>query len=136
MSDRPSVGPDDLDECWCCGGLHDSFGGLCPNCAEAGCNRFTDGCDSDHKPVMPDGGRPGVDADRRCTNCGKSVEDLPYEFWLFSTCRSCASEPAPKRWGTSKPYVGTGRKWLYWPRWHYVEARDGDSHWRTEEMTA
>lgn len=54
------IGRDDLDECWCCGGLHDSFGSLCPSCDDAGCNRFSDECDSDHKPVLPDGGQDGV----------------------------------------------------------------------------
>lgn len=51
------VSRDDLKECWCCDGLHDSPGTLCPNCSDAGCNRFTDGCESDHKPALPDGGR-------------------------------------------------------------------------------
>ena len=51
------VSRDDLKECWCCDGLHDSPGTLCPNCSHAGCNRFTDGCESDHKPALPDSGR-------------------------------------------------------------------------------
>lgn len=48
-----SVSRDDLKECWCCGGLHDTLGTLCPPCYEAQCNRFTDDCNSDHKPVEP-----------------------------------------------------------------------------------
>lgn len=59
--------------------------------------------------------------ERRCTACGKPVDDLPYGYWLFHTCLSCAVEPAPKRFGTSHPYIGTGRKWLYYPHWHMVE---------------
>lgn len=51
--------------------------------------------------------------DRRCTNCGKSVDDLPYEFWLLHTCRSCAAEPTHRY-----EYSGTERKWRYFPRWH------------------
>lgn len=31
-----------------------------------------------------------IDGERRCTECGTSVEDEPYELWLFSTCRDCA----------------------------------------------
>lgn len=55
--------------------------------------------------------------DRTCSRCGKSVEDLPYEFWLFHACRSCVAEPAPQRWGD----VGTAaRKWVYFPRWHFL----------------
>lgn len=61
---------------------------------------------------MPDG-----DEHRRCTNCGKSVEDHPYEYWLFHTCRSCAAERAPKRWSD----IGTARKFRYFPRWHMTE---------------
>lgn len=45
------VSVDDLEECWCCGSLHDSFGGLCPSCDDANCNRFTDECKSGHIPV-------------------------------------------------------------------------------------
>jgi hypothetical protein len=49
-----AVSRDDLEECWCCGGLHDTHGTLCPNCDDADCNRFTPECDSEHKPVLPD----------------------------------------------------------------------------------
>ena len=49
-----TVGIDDLSECWCCGGLHDAIGTLCPDCSDAGCNRFDDGCESDHKPATAD----------------------------------------------------------------------------------
>lgn len=52
---EPSVSRDDLEECWCCGGLHDSYRTLCPDCHEAGCSRFDDGCESDHQPVIADG---------------------------------------------------------------------------------
>ena len=52
------VSRDDLKECWCCDGLHDSPGTLCPDCDNAGCNRFEDGCESDHKPALADGGQP------------------------------------------------------------------------------
>lgn len=58
------------------------------------------------------------DDDRRCTTCGKSVEDLPYEYWLFHTCRPCAAEMHTRRWGDG---YGTERKWCYSPRWHLVE---------------
>lgn len=51
-----AISQDDLKECWCCGGLHDSYRTLCPNCHEAGCSRFEDGCESDHQPVLADGG--------------------------------------------------------------------------------
>jgi hypothetical protein len=54
------ISRDDLKECWCCDGLHNSPGTLCPTCSNVGCNRFTDGCESDHEPALPDGGRePG-----------------------------------------------------------------------------
>ena len=64
------------------------------------------------------------DDDRSCTNCGKSIEDQPYRFWLFHTCQSCAAERAPKRWGDT----GTCRKWRYYPRWHLVEHPNRDTH--------
>ena len=35
-----------------------------------------------------------IDGERRCTECGTSVEDEPYELWLFSTCRDCAEAEA------------------------------------------
>jgi len=50
MSNR-SVSRDDLDECWCCGGLHDSAAALCPDCQAADCKHFYDECLSDHTPV-------------------------------------------------------------------------------------
>lgn len=57
MTDHESaIARQDLKECWCCGGLHDSIGTLCPDCDKADCNRFTDDCSSDHLPVLPDGG--------------------------------------------------------------------------------
>lgn len=60
--------------------------------------------------------------DRRCTTCGQSVEDLPYELWLFHACRHCAYEAArtPDRWGLA----GTARKWKYQPRWHQTRHPD------------
>lgn len=61
-----------------------------------------------------------TDADRRCTNCGRSVEDACYERWLFRTCRACALERAPRRWGDT----GTARKWRYFPRWHMTRHRE------------
>jgi len=70
--------------------------------------------------------------DRRCTNCGKSVEDEAYEFWLFSTCRSCAAEPAPDRWGDGRIAPGTYRKWRYFPRWHIAQS----SNLRTDGVLA
>jgi len=56
-------------------------------------------------------------ADRRCTNCGKPVDEEVYELWMFSTCRSCFAEPAPRRWSD----LGTYRKWRYFPRWHMTK---------------
>lgn len=71
--------------------------------------------------------------DRECTNCGKSVEDLPYELWLFHTCRTCALEAAPKRWGDT----GTARKWRYFPRWHLTRHPELPEHVRSRhEVTA
>jgi len=70
------IGRDDLDECWCCNGLHDSLGTLCPDCGEAGCNRFDDKCMSDHKPVLTDGSGKKTDVGQRdkvivgCKDCG------------------------------------------------------------------
>lgn len=49
--ERRSIVREDLRECWCCGGLTDQPS-LCSACADAGCNRFTDTCDSDHQPVI------------------------------------------------------------------------------------
>lgn len=57
------IGREDLDECWCCGGLHDSLGALCPNCDDAGCTHFGGECQSDHKPALHDGGQAMSDAD-------------------------------------------------------------------------
>jgi len=54
----------DCDECWCCGGLHDSRGLLCPDCDDWGCPYFGGECESDHKPVRPDGGNTANDTDR------------------------------------------------------------------------
>ncbi|TKX54472.1 hypothetical protein EXE42_08255 [Halorubrum sp. SP3] len=69
------VSRDDLKECWCCDGLHDNPGTLCPNCSDAGCNRFTDGCESDHKPALPDGGRePG---EGESYDCAGHVRPVP-----------------------------------------------------------
>lgn len=48
----PRITPKDLNECWCCGGLTERPS-LCPSCSDAGCNRFTDECDSGHIPVEP-----------------------------------------------------------------------------------
>ena len=50
------IGRDDLKLCWCCDGIHDSPGSLCPNCEDARCNRFTDECKSDHDPAFQHGG--------------------------------------------------------------------------------
>jgi hypothetical protein len=58
--------------------------------------------------------------DRRCTTCGQSVETLPYEYWLFATCRACAADATPDRWSDT----GTYRKWRYFPRWHMVAHPD------------
>lgn len=52
---------DDLDECWCCGGLHDSVRALCADCDETGCQHFGGECQSDHKPVLADGGTDEYD---------------------------------------------------------------------------
>jgi len=54
----------DCDECWCCGGLHDSRGLLCPDCDDWGCPYFGGECESDHKPVFPDGGNTANGIDR------------------------------------------------------------------------
>lgn len=55
--ENASVTRDELRECWCCSGLHDHFGStLCPDCVDAGCGRFSDECESDHDPVLADGG--------------------------------------------------------------------------------
>lgn len=74
------------------------------------------------------------DTERCCTNCGKSVEDLSYEFWLFHTCRSCALDASPDRWGDGKTGSGTYRKWRYFPRWHMAEHPEKSNHWRTKEI--
>lgn len=58
---------------------------------------------------------------RRCTNCGKSVEDHPYGFWLFHTCSSCAWDASPARFRDGSIGTGTYRKWRYFPRWHMTE---------------
>lgn len=46
----------DLEECWCCDGLHAAVGKLCPACDDAGCSRFGGECQADHEPVRDDGG--------------------------------------------------------------------------------
>jgi len=61
-----------------------------------------------------------TDDDRRCRTCGKSLDSSPYEFWLFSACRSCVAEPAPPRWADGMA-PGTAIKWAYTPRWHLDE---------------
>jgi hypothetical protein len=68
ISDR-RIGQDDLDECWCCGGLHDGLGLLCPDCDDAGCQYFDGECKSDHKPVLPDGGQRTT----HCPNCDRET---------------------------------------------------------------
>ena len=65
--------------------------------------------------------------DRRCTTCGKSVDDAPYGRWLFGTCSSCAAEPAPSRWSAGMA-PGTAVKWAYTPRWHIDEHPESDHH--------
>lgn len=59
--------------------------------------------------------------ERRCTNCGKSVDELPYKFWLFHICRSCSYEADVKvRWN----YTERRRKLRYLPKWHWAKRRD------------
>lgn len=67
-----SVHADDLEECWCCGGLHDSVGTLCPSCDDAGCSRFDEECASDHQPVLPDGGKQ-ADVSWWCEDCEQEL---------------------------------------------------------------
>ena len=68
---------------------------------------------------------------RHCTNCGKSVDDLPYEFWLFHTCRSCSADArGPSRWNDGGIGPGTYRKWRYFPRWHMTTHPDLPEHVR------
>ncbi|SNZ18297.1 hypothetical protein SAMN06269185_3324 [Natronoarchaeum philippinense] len=50
---------------------------------------------------------------RRCTRCGKPVEDEPYLNWVLHSCRHCCYE-ADGRFRDG----GTYRKWRYFPRWH------------------
>ena len=73
--DAKVVSRDDLDECWCCGGLHDTVRALCPDCDEAGCQHFGGQCLSDHKPVIQDGGMDDRDP-WRSPNCGASLTVL------------------------------------------------------------
>lgn len=61
---------------------------------------------------------------RCCANCGQSVEDLPYEYWAFHTCRACVLDAQPDRWGDGMIGVGTYRKWRYFPKWHMAEHPD------------
>jgi len=60
---------------------------------------------------------------RRCTNCGKSVEDEAYQYWVFMTCRHCALD-ADGRFRD----CGTYRKWRYFPRWHMTRHPDLPDH--------
>ncbi len=64
-----------------------------------------------------DGAEVGRGGNRTCTNCGQDVEDESYELWLFHTCRACALDATPARWGET----GTSRKWRYFPRWHLTQ---------------
>jgi hypothetical protein len=65
----------DLDECWCCDGLHDSPHFRCPDCREAGCDHFGGGCQVDHERGRPDGGQPsGVMYRATCEDCSWSYE--------------------------------------------------------------
>ena len=61
------------------------------------------------------------DEPRVCTNCGKSVEDEPYQLWLFHTCSHCAYDATPDRWGDGRIGPGTYGKWRYFPRWHMTK---------------
>lgn len=54
---------------------------------------------------------------RRCSTCGKDIDDYPYELWLFHTCRACAAETRTREWRQDF-YGGSQRKWCYEPRWH------------------
>lgn len=71
-SDR-RIGRDDLKECWCCDGLHDGLGLLCPKCDDAGCQYFDGECKSDHKPVLPDGGIIIAGIEYMCRVCGNET---------------------------------------------------------------
>jgi len=97
MTERSSdeVGRDDLDECWCCAGLHDGVGSLCPSCDDAGCQHFGDECDSDHKPVLPNGGQsqgpePKMAHAWVCDGCGKHITSQP-----FGDCTDCGGPFLP-----------------------------------------
>lgn len=63
--------------------------------------------------------------ERNCTRCGKSVDDLPYEYWLFSTCKHC-SKDADGRYKDT----GSSRKWQYFPRWHLTQHPELPAHKR------
>lgn len=85
---------DDMDECWCCSGLHDSPGTLCPDCDDAGCNRFSDDCKSDHQPAMADGGverRDPADDPAACSVCGVHIGFFGDEY-----CDGCARDVGAK----------------------------------------
>lgn len=76
-----------LKECWCCGGLHDSIGSLCPDCSDAGCSRFSDSCRSDHQPVVSDGGASGSSIERQeCPECGTPMEQYVPTNWNCPDC--------------------------------------------------
>ena len=81
MSNQFSDGiePSDLDECWCCGCLHDSRGLLCPDCDDWGCPYFGGECQSGHNPVLPDGGNAANGTERigvgECDEHGAVTED-------------------------------------------------------------
>lgn len=74
---------------------------------------------------MTDDGKLRERTPRHCTRCGKRLGDVPYELWLFHTCRHCAID-ADGRWKTT----GTYRKWRYFPRWHMCRHPDLPEHKR------
>ncbi|UIP01726.1 hypothetical protein Hbl1158_16865 (plasmid) [Halobaculum sp. CBA1158] len=111
-----AVGRDDLSECWCCSGLHDTFGTLCPNCDDAGCNRFTDECESDHKPVLADGAG------------SESVIQRQNQFWAGAAS------------GSSRQMLAKAQKWMDGARPsrimvnYQTKMSDRDSRWRDYDL--
>lgn len=46
--------------------------------------------------TLPQSAYQTADGERACTECGASVEDEPYELWLFHTCRACVTDAAER----------------------------------------
>jgi hypothetical protein len=78
----------DLDRCPVCGYRYLQMATVTRLYGERVHRRCRDGLPEDLNPNSR-----FTDNERRCTECGASVDDECYELWLFSICRDCNTRP-------------------------------------------